>query len=172
MKVSSQFMSCCFALCWAASSAMLGKRTSYLEKQHFEVPLEKRFRSNVADLFLTNEISAARTRQLCEDHQNAEPSVVADLTKAGASGKRLGNIARDLLRRLKKRTAWPPLYFAKVRVFDLKLQKTVTIQMGLLLPHEVILCLVAHSKEARNLYEQSGLCQQTRLHLESVSLKL
>jgi len=103
--------------------AMISKRASYMQKLD-DVPNAKRFRANVADLFLTNAVSASRVQSLVQDQKESDKDAADDLLKAGYSGKWTNNVARDMLRCLKKRSAWPPLYWAKIRVFDLQMQCT------------------------------------------------
>ena len=117
---------------------MLSKRSSYLEKQGNAMPSEKRFRANVADLFLSNDISGNRVLELVKDHASSDQSCVNDLLTVGSSGRHKNNVSRDLLRKLKKGTAWPALYWAKIRLFDLKMQKVRKRWMPF---HEVLWCL-------------------------------
>ena len=144
---------------------MLSKRASYMQKHSWEIPEGKRFRANVIDLFLTNEISGIRARDVCEDHEKAEPRSTADLRRAGTSGKYLCNVPRELLTKLKKRSAWPPLYWAKIRVFDLQMQIERKKYLPFLLPHEIISCLDEHSVDKATLFQHSGLCKQSLAHL-------
>jgi hypothetical protein len=151
--------------------AMLSKRASYLQKQG-DIEPEKRFKANVADLFLTNEISGCRTRQLLQDHVDADKHNVEDLLKAGASGKYPNNVARDLIRKLKKRTAWPPLYWAKIKVFDLQMQVTRRKWMPFILPHELVWSLLQHATDENNLFQHTGLCQQSLDHLNKCATSM
>ena len=93
--------------------AMLSKRSSYVEKQGNAMPSEKRFRANVADLFLSNDISGNRVLELVQDHASSDQSCVNNLLTVGISGRHKNNVSRDLLRKLKKGTAWPALYWAE-----------------------------------------------------------
>jgi hypothetical protein len=150
---------------------MISKRASYLQKQQ-DVPLAHRFRSNVADIFLQNELSGNRVRQLIEDHKHADKDAADDLLAAGADGKHPNNISRDMLKKLKKRTAWPPLYWAKIRLFDLKMQVVKKVSMPFLLPHELIWALHTHARDESTLYQHKGLCEQSASHLSSCALNL
>lgn len=155
-----------------AVTGMHSKRASYEQKQNYEIPKGKKFRSNVADLFLCNEISGSRTRQLLEDHVAADKDSVSDLLSVGAHGKHKQNISRDLIRRLKKKTAWPPLYYAYVRIWDLKRQQMVKKMLPFLLPHELVGCLWQHAKDQNKLFEHGALCQQSLQHLQGCAQKL
>ena len=156
MKVILQlmfFLCACFSL---AVHAMISKRASYLQKQS-DVPLEQRFRSNVADIFLQNELSGSRVRQLIEDHKHADKDAADDLLNAGSGGKHVNNIPRDMLRKLKKRTAWPPLYWAKIRVFDLKMQVVRKVWFPFILPHELIWSLSTYARDESTLHQHKCL---------------
>ena len=127
---------------------------------------------NVEDLFLSNEMSANRARQLLEDSVVADTRHAKKLLKVGCSGKYKQNISRDLLRRIKKRSAWPPLYWADIRIFDLKSQQTVTKRFPFLLPHELIHSLASHAKQETAIFDHTALCKQSLKHLTHVSDKL
>ena len=73
------------------------------------LPGGKRLRSNIADLFLHNTVSAERAHSLYEDAADAGIADVRDLGKR-TSGK---NASRTLLARLMRRWAWPPLFFCQ-----------------------------------------------------------
>lgn len=83
--------------------AMLSKRASYVQKHDDTIPTEKRFRANVADLFLCNDISGNRVLTLVQDHVSSDKNCVEDLLSVGSSGVHKNNVSRDLLRRLKKK---------------------------------------------------------------------
>ena len=145
--------------------AMISKRASYMQKHADDIPEGKRFRANVLDLFLKNEISGTRTRDLCEDHEKADNNSTDDVRKAGCYGKFQGNVPRELLNKLKKRTAWPPLYWAKIRVFDLQMQIERRKWIPFLLPHEVIWSLNEHSLHKNVLFQHTSLCKQSLKHV-------
>ena len=162
------FLFTCYSL---AAHAMISKRASYLEKQS-DVPLEQRFRANVADIFLQNELSGSRVRQLIEDHKHADKDAADDLLKAGSGGKHANNIPRDMLRKLRKRTAWPPLYWAKIRVFDLKMQVVRKVWFPFILPHELIWSLDAYAGDQSTLHQHNKLCEQSAAHLAGCALQM
>ena len=101
----------------------------------------KRFRANVGYLFLSNDNSGIRAQSLYQDAVDAGASAsnIKRMAKAGSSGRRPGNCARDIARLLKsKRTKWPPLYWAYVRVWDPKTQTEHRHRMPFYLPHELV----------------------------------
>ena len=78
------------------------------------LPPDKRFRANLSDLFLSGDLAAQRAHSLFADANAAGTHHVTDL----AGNKRPdGNSARDLLRRLRKSSHWPPLYWADIPVW-------------------------------------------------------
>ena len=143
-----------------------------MDKQQQQVPPEKRLRANLGDLFLSNDISGARMRSLAEDATTAGAKGTEDFATAGASGKHKHNIPRDLLRKLRKGSAWPALYYARIRVFNLKRQVEEKVWLPLLLPHELVYCLHEHALTRSGLFSQSGLCNQSKTHLERVAAQL
>ena len=94
------------------------------------------------------------------------------MAKAGVSGKRPGNIARDIGRQLKaKRTKWPPLYWAHVRVWDPKTQAEKLHLMPMYLPHELVSALCEKwSKE--KLLENGKMCVETLDHMADVKARI
>lgn len=64
-----------------------------------------------------------------------------------------------------RRTSWPKLYMAPVRVWDIKLQQEIAVTMPLLLPHELMMMLVRRGSRAALLC-QDGMCMETRQHLQ------
>ena len=121
---------------------MLSKHSLPYDPQ--QVPDAKRFRHNASDLFLTNTVSAKRAASLFADAELAGTEHVADLGKIGArAGSR--NNHRDLLRRLVKKSKWPKLYFAPVRVWNRRTQAEEIQQVPALLPHEVFADIAGQS---------------------------
>ena len=91
---------CCKSLC-----AMLGKRSLGFDVAG--VPSGKRLRHNVADLFLSNSVSATRAASLFCDAAAAGAEGVGDLQRVGAPKHH----HRNLLKKLLKGSKWPGLYF-------------------------------------------------------------
>ena len=60
----------------------------------------KRFRHNVADLYLSNDVSGTRAWRLYDDAKTAGCKNVSDLAKNGGTGS--NHCSRNLLRKLKK----------------------------------------------------------------------
>ena len=88
---------------------MFHKRT--LPNAEAPVPPARRFRANIADLFLSNDVSGTRLQTIAEDSIKADPREVRDLARC--SNKM--NCHRDVLRKLLKGKQWPDLYTGAVR---------------------------------------------------------
>jgi hypothetical protein len=155
-------------------TAMLGKRTSFASKFGEDIPEAKRFRHNIQDLYLNNEISAQRFQGLMQDASAAGTQHVEDLAGASRQGRHWKNLARDLLRKMvrNKRNRWPSPYMAPIKVWDTKAQREATIMLPMLLPHEIArnLAKEAHSRQA--LLCQEGLCASTKAHVLKVATEL
>lgn len=148
---------------------MFGKRTRGYDES--EVPPARRFRSNIGDLFLGNEVSAQRARDLIEDARLAGAAGVADLAAAGSGGRHPGNTHRDLLRAFLKNKGWPPPYQAPVTVFDPRQQGLVTKVLPMWLPHELVWAF-ARRGDAAKLTERAGLSFDAKAHMEKVAEEL
>ena len=131
-----------------------------------QLPPARRLRANLADLFLSNEVSGARAASMFEDASVANPRHVKDLAKVNKV-----HATRDLRRKLAKRSQWPQLYYAPVRVYDKTLDAQVTVQLPMLLPHELIGRLAdVGSREA--LLSREGLSLETLQHVRTAALEL
>ena len=97
---------------------MLSKRSLGYNPQEEES--HKRFRHNVNDLLLGNDVSAARAHSLFVDAEAAGVANVGDMARCGRRGKYPGNLHREMLGKLVKRSQWPKPYYGEVRVFDRK----------------------------------------------------
>ena len=125
---------------------MLSKRAKgYAEE---DLPEEKRFRHNLSDLFLSNEISGTRAAELFRDAAAAGAANVRDLSRVGAAGRLRGNAARDLRRRLLKRSQWCNLYWTTIPSVDPKTGSIKEATLAMLLPHEIVFTLLQHNSLA------------------------
>ena len=109
--------------------------------QHDEPNPEKRFRHNMAELFLDNQVSADRVQSLLDDAKLANAQHIGDLASRHHSAKRnlrqstsstsaapkkkvfRKNAARNILKKLLKRNEWPPLYEDPILIFNSKTQQ-------------------------------------------------
>lgn len=83
-----------------------------------QLPPGRRLRENIADLFLLNTLPGNRSASIFADAYVSDRAEVRDVARAGARGMQPGNARRDLLRRLVRRSPWPRLYDADVRVWN------------------------------------------------------
>ena len=121
---------------------MVGSRCG--TKKHRLVDAEapgKRLRDNLVDLFASGDVPGDRSQSLLNDAADIARSVgsheLQDLRGASSlgSGK---NQARDLGRRLLRRSLWPPLYEDFVRCWSVKGKQIVAKKVAFLLPHEIL----------------------------------
>ena len=111
----------------------------------------------VGRLLLSNKLSGLATQQLSLLGTKAKATGIADLGKAGNSGRATGNIHRDLMRSLKKGIQVPSPYWAEILTRDPKTnQNKVPIQMPFLLVHEMLGMVI----------EGGSASLQTLAHLE------
>ena len=96
---------------------MLSKRAKGYDTS--SLPPAKRLRQNLADAFLSNEITGTRAQELFNDAQAAGASNVKDLA-GGTSSK---NAARNLKKKLSRYSKWPKPYMAEVRMKDPKTEE-------------------------------------------------
>ena len=132
-------------------------------------PKSKRFRHNVADLLLSNEISGQKAQELCQDALASGSTGVEDLVKGADAPHALAagrnkNALRDMKRRLMKRCPWFDVYLAMVPVWNPGKQKEQLQALPFLLPHELIHAFLEEDREL--LLQTSGLCKQSKEHLE------
>ena len=160
MVVHVWWLKCCSFLC-----AMFHKR----DREHLgkREPPSKRFRSNIADLFLGNQCSAQRASEIYEDADLAGAAFVEDLAKTARCGSkdpeaRNRNVHRDLLRKLVKGSLWPPWYHIKARFLNPKTDKVEMMSLPMLLPHEVL--HVFASKNNKERIEEISNCSAATLN--------
>ena len=70
----------------------------------------RRMRNNIADLFLSNDISANRAWEMFDDGIASGTRHMKDLQKAGKKGQLPKNLNRDLTKKMMKKNNWPPVY--------------------------------------------------------------
>ena len=84
------------------------------------VPADQRLRANLADLFVSNDVSAARAQTLFADGEASGAKHMSDLAKAGNYGKLGKNLCRDITGKLLTHSRWPSTYNAQVRTWSQK----------------------------------------------------
>ncbi len=135
--------------------AMLSKRGLPFDAD--ELPPSRRFRSNLGDLFLSNEISAARAQSIFADAVAAGTAHVADLARVGGRSVGRRNTHRDLLRKLLKGTKWPPPYWASLRVWNPTTQLEEQTWCPMLLPHELTRAIASRTAHRDLLCEKGNM---------------
>ena len=130
------------------------------------LPPDRRLRANLADLFVSNDVSAARAQSIFADAEASGARNVADLAKAGHTGKHKKNLARDLTRKLLKNSQWPRPYNAQVRTWNAKAEKVELQEVPVLLPHEIVWAMTKDGSTSEHLLRGRGPVQlrQDRIH--------
>ena len=80
----------------------------------------KKFKANIDDLFLSNQISGVRAHSIYQDGSDCNLEGWGQRARAGNRGLHEGNIHRDLLNQMTKGARWPKLYYASVRIWSQK----------------------------------------------------
>ena len=135
------------------------------------LPPDRRLRANLADLFVSNDVSAARAQSIFADAEASGARNVADLAKAGHTGKHKKNLARDLTRKLLKNSQWPRPYNAQVRTWNAKAEKVELQEVPVLLPHEIVWAMTKDESTSEHLLRQQ-LCTQDQDHLNRVCAEM
>ena len=119
---------------WGSASinTMYSKNSLPYDPQ--DVPPSRRFRLNVADLFLSNLVSAERAQSLVEDAAAAGAQGMSDLQETGDSR----HVHRNLTRRLLKTSRWSALYEARVQTWNPRTGAEDETLLPFALPHDII----------------------------------
>ena len=116
-----------------------------------EAPAGQRLRQNLTDLFASGDVAGSRAQSLLNDAGEFADSLgsheMQDLRGSRGQGSSK-NQARDLQRRLLRRSHWPPLYLQEVRCWSLKEKMEVRQKVAMLLPHEILHVLASVGDEA------------------------
>ena len=109
-----------------------------------EAPAAKRLKDNIIDLYGTGDVSAERAQDLLEDAGAFGEEVGRDdfqnVRRRNAPGS-ARNIARDLRKRLLKKSLWPLVYIFEATMWNVKTKQQTLQKMAMLLPHEVLDCM-------------------------------
>ncbi|CAE7588496.1 unnamed protein product [Symbiodinium sp. CCMP2592] len=117
-------------------------RKEFLERRE-QLPKERRLRENLADLFLSGEISGKRARTLYQDAGDAKAVHVSDV-----AGDTDHNAHRDVLRKLLSNSRWPDLFECDVPVYDTKTDKESVAKLFMMLPHELVDTVIRWNKDS------------------------
>ena len=153
---------CCIFLFFQTAQGMFQKRAGpdYEECD----TASKRLKSNLADLFLSNDISGSRAQSAFEDAAAAGLRVFSRLAGSKHAKSKFKNASRNLKRKLLKASKWPDIFKYKVRVFDPKTQTTKQVFVPFLLIHEVLLCMTKRTS-IETLSRIDGLSKPAKDHM-------
>lgn len=163
MRLKSHLpFACCFFLFFQTAHGMFQKRAGpdYDECD----TASKRLKSNLADLFLSNDISGSRAQSAFEDAADAGLRVFKKLAGSKHAKSRFKNAARNLKRRLLKASKWPDVFKYKVRVFDPKTQTAKQVMVPFLLIHEVLHSMIKRTS-MDTLSRIDGLSKPAKDHM-------
>ena len=126
------------------SSSSIGTVRSSAGRKRKGVPSPSRddradWHDAAAGRFLSGELAANSCLDMIAKAQKAAGQGCEDLAKAGKSGKLKKNVARDLRRKLRKKSHWPQFYWAQIPIWDAKTETTSMKWHPFLLPHEWLL---------------------------------
>ena len=120
----------------------------------------KRLRSNLQDIFSSNQLSGKRTQELINDIADAGNEELEALR-----GRVGGHSSRKLKSAFLKRNQWPSLYWARIRVLNVRTAVEEYQQCAFILPHEY-LGVLAKLGTMDMLLDKSGLDPVSRAHLD------
>ena len=148
-----------------------------------EAPPGKRLRDNIVDLYGSGDIPGERAQAVLQDASDFARSLgsdeFGDLRGRQAPGA-FRNQARDLRRRLLRKSRWPPIYVEDIRCWSVKEQALVPKKVAFLLPHELIAVLAEYGSpelmqqidalDATNLQRHGEISAQLEAPFISLSL--
>lgn len=126
------------------------------------LPPRQRLRRNVQDLVGNNALASDRLTELARDIHRVDAGSFADVARIREGGN---HQARDLRKVFLKSTAWMPLYWAQVRVKNIKSGKLESQWLAISLPHEIVHVLQRQGI-LEKILERDGMDTLTRQHLE------
>ena len=133
-----------------------------------EISPGKRLKANLEDLFLNNDISALRGREIFEDAESAGLPSFSRLARAGARGTSTSHVHRDLMKSILKNAKWPAEYYADIRTWSHKTQSEIITKIPMLLPHE-LLRAIGDRSELTSMLDSDGLSAEASAHLGRVA---
>ena len=131
---------------------MFNKRSLAAEDVQAVAPA-KRFRSEMVDIFLNNELSSERSARVLRSAQEAGAQHVEDLRVRPETR----NTHWDLLRKCFRNTKWPSLYHTKVRGWNQANNSSEEYSLAILLPHESLHSLLKVNTAEALLQEQAEI---------------
>ena len=111
--------------------------TGKVDPEREDLPKAKRFRQDVFELSVGNDIAANRAARIAHNASLAGARGVDDLAKL-RSPKEKNNVSRDLLRKAFRNSKWPTVYETGIPFSDYSTRKNFIGKLSFLLPHEII----------------------------------
>ena len=127
-----------------------------------QVPRAKRLHHNLRDLRGSNALSGRRLQTVINDAVDSGSRGFSHRDVREPTSK---NLARDQRTRFLKKNQWPELYYAPIRVKNLRDDTIVTEQVAFLLPHEILECLHRFSVGDK-MFETARMDPKSQEHLE------
>ena len=155
---------CCF-LCFLCL-VMYNKR-SLDDTYAAEIPLQMRFREDMRDVFLSNDVSGARAARMIENAILAGAQHLETL----CVNTQTHNASRDLLRRSFRGSKWPSPYVFTVRALNPATNIGEMKKFSILLPHELLFSILKIN-EPEPLLQQQRQVVQDRPDLQAHIQKL
>ena len=132
-----------------------------------EASPRKRLRTHMQDLVGSNELSATRILDICQDIGSLDTSAFFELRKQ-KSHKHAARCLRS--KWLKKKTTWYDDYLAEVPCWNPRKNEVCNEVVAFHLPHEAV-AVLAHYANTEALYSKSGFDPRSLQHLLSVEEK-
>ena len=129
-----------------------------------EVPVAKRFRLDLADALLANELSGQRVGTMATNAALAGAANVSDLGARGSGD----HACRNMIRRLLKGSKWPDLYHAPVTVVSPVSGDDEVHFLPMCLPHEVVQVICTRNPDRQRTHGRAGLDAKDLHHLDLV----
>ena len=108
---------------------------------------QREYRHKLKELFVTSKMSAKETVNLAQVSQRTGATGAEDVASVCASvNKNWQNAHRDLLRKLLRNCEFAKPYYAKIRVKNLRTGEAEADYLPVLLPHEMIDCIVNRAR--------------------------
>lgn len=134
----------------------------------------KRLRANMDALLLQGDVSAHRAFTMYDDATHVDSTgQFASRARAGRKGLHPGNLARDLLSKIRKgkKNGWPSLYYADLPFWSPKQQKMVISRCPMFLPHQLLQSLL-EINDLETLLQTTRLTASASQHLGKVKASL
>jgi hypothetical protein len=148
-------------------AAMLSKGKRPYDPEVLEP--RRRLRRNIEDLVANNALSSDRTAEIARDINGCDSASFPDVARRCKPGK-VKNTARNLRKLFSKKSTWMPVYWAKVRCYDVKACCIKEEWLAINLIHEIVHVLVKQGI-LEKIMETEGMDPLTLEHLRACELE-